>query len=273
MKTSPILTPLAVIASLAGCGGSSSLSGTNSFAGSYTGNLTLDGGKQGALALTVASTGAATGTLTVSNPSAAPSRGSAGFSFSVGTTNISGTVGNDGTLNISGTDAGSGLFTVGGQLTSAGGNVQINAAGQTFTGALSASTGGGGTIAFSNGNGANADLSNYPANPMVFMSTVGGASSIVTSPPGGGNSRSLLLLLLSDAVAGSTVTYTGNLSNSNTFQYSEGGTKTWRATSGTASVVARASNSFQITFNNVTMTADTDTGATGSFTINGTLSK
>lgn len=272
MHSKQFASTFAFAVTIVGCGGSSSNSSINPFAGTYTGNMTLDSSKNGALSLTVASSGAASGTLTVTAPSAAPTRGDGGFTFTVGTTNISGTVGSDGTLNITGTDAGSGLFTVGGQIGASGGNININAGGQTFTGTLGASTGGG-SITLTNGSGSNAIMSSFPANPLVLMSTIGGASSIVASPPGGGNARTLLLLLDATATPGSTVTYNGSSSNPNTFSYGEGGTKSWKATSGTASIVSRTTNSIQITFNNVTMTAETDTGATGTFTINGTLTK
>lgn len=272
MHSKQLASTFAIAVTIVGCGGSSSNSSTNPFAGTYTGNMTLDSSKNGALSLTVASSGAATGTLVVNAPSSAPTRGGGGFTFTVGTTNISGTVGSDGTLNITGTDAGSGLFTVGGQIGASGGNININAGGQTFTGTLSASTGGG-SITLTNGSGSNAIMSNFPANPLVFMSTIGGASSIVASPPGGGNARTLTLLLDAAAIAGSNVTYTGNPIDPNSFQYVESATKSWKATAGTASIVSRTSSTIQITFNNVTMTSVEGTGATGTFTINGTLTK
>jgi hypothetical protein len=55
--------------------------------------------------------------------------------------------------------------------------------------------------------------------------------------------------------------------------YGEGTTRTWRATSGTAKVVSRTAGTFELQFNNVILTAEGDTSATGSFTLNGTLKK
>lgn len=275
MKTNRLVPTLAIAISISGCGGSTSNSLINQYAGTYSGNLTLDNSKNGALALTVTSTGTATGTLTVTGPPTAPSRGANNFTFSLGTTNITGTVGSDGSINISGTDAGSGLFTVGGSIGANGGNITIDAGGQNYTGTISTNLngGGGGAITLTNGNGTNAILSNFPENPFILMSTVGGSSSIVASPQGGGNARTLLISLGTDAVPGSTVTYTSSNFASNTFSYGEGGSKSWRATAGTATIVSRTTNTFQISFNNVTMTAESDTSATGSFTLNGTLKK
>lgn len=271
MKFTQTTISSVLVAGLIGCGGSATTgSSTNPFTGTYTGSMTLDGGKTGDLSLTVASSGTATGTLDVK---ASKGRDGGTFTFTVGTINISGSVGADGTINITGTDANSGLFNVGGQLGSSGGNVNISAGGTTYTGTISASQSSGGSVTFSNASGANANLAPYPSNPIIIMSTVGGATSIVTSPPGGGNSRSLLLLLGSASTAGSTITYTGSGIANDTFQYSEDGVRFWRATGGTATVVARTNNTFQITFNNVTMTADPESTATGTFTVNGTLTK
>lgn len=272
------LTPIILAIGAAwGCGGAGTPNVlTNPYTGSYRSTLTLDGGKPGVLNLAVSSTGSASGTLAVSSPAALTRDGS--FTFSIGTHNVTGTVGTDGTISMTGTDNGTGAgdFSINGVLLSGqAGNVNIVAGGQTFTGTISASTGGGGggSLTFSNGSSTNANLAAYPSNPLVLMSTVAGASSIVASPPGGGNSRTLLLLLLPDATPGATVTFTGAKFNANAFRYGEDGTKNWIATSGTMTINSRTANTFSVTLNNVTMSAETDSDATGSFTVNGTFSK
>lgn len=275
MKNSFLLPLLPVLCIAVGCGGSGGSSIVNNpYAGAYNGNLTLDNGKPGVLNLTVTNSGTASGTLQVS--AAAPSRGGESFEFSVGTHNVSGTVGSDGTITMSGIDNGTGAgnFTVNGSLLSGGtGNVTINAGGQTYQATVSASGGGGsGSLTLSNGSGTNAIMSPFPSNPLILMSTVGGASAIVASPPGGGNARTLLLLLTEEVTPGTTITFDGD-ERGNTFRYNEGNDKGWIASSGTATVTARTANSFSITFNNVRMVADADSPATGSFTMNGTLTK
>lgn len=278
MNSKQLVSTLTLAITVVGCGGSGLNSLTNPFAGSYTSSLTLDSNKPATLALSVTSTGVATGTLTVSPPPVAPSRGSSGgFSFSIGTHNISGSVGSDGTINITGTDTGSGAgsFTVGGQINSGGnGTLNINAGGAVYNATISASgTGNTGNLTFSNGSGTNADLSPYPANPFILTSSVGGSMSIVVAPPGGGNARTFTLMLGSTATPGTTFTYGTIESTFNVMLYGEGTTKSWRATSGTATVVSRTANTFELQFNNVNLVAESDTSATGSFTLNGTLKK
>lgn len=273
------LTPIVLaIAAAWGCGGAGTPNVlTNPFTGSYRSTLTLDGGKPGVLDLAVSSTGSATGTLAVTSPAALTRDGS--FTFSIGTHNVTGTVGSDGTISMTGTDNGTGAgdFSInGGLLSGQAGNVNIVAGGQTFTGTISATTGGGGgggSLTLSNGVGTNANLTAFPSNPLVFMSTVAGASSIVASPSGGGNARTLSLLLLPEATPGTTMTFTGLQFNANSFIYGEDGTKHWLATAGTMTINSRTANTFSVTFNNVTMTAESDSDATGSFTMNGTFSK
>lgn len=277
MKTrSLFLVPL-LVGALVGCGGGGISPTTNPLAGTYKGNFALDSGKTGALNIIVDSAGAAQGTLAVTAPSARGREGDS-FSFTVGTTNVSGTVGTDGTVNVSGTDSGSGLFSVTGTLGATGGTLNIGAGGQIYTGTLSTNIGGGGggaggAITLGSGSGTNADLSNFPTNPLIFMSTVGDSSSIVASPPGGGNARTLLLLLGPNATPGESITYTGDPLEVNTLSYGEGTVKMWRAVSGTVKVNARTASTFELLFTNVRFEADSDTSATGSFVLNGTLSK
>ncbi|MEI7577238.1 MAG: hypothetical protein WCK51_10110 [Armatimonadota bacterium] len=278
MNSKQLVSTLAIAITVVGCGGSGANSATNPFTGNYTSSLKLDGNKPATLALNVSSTGDATGTLTVTAPAATPSRGaSSGFSFSIGTHNVSGSVGSDGTINITGTDTGTGAgtFTVGGQISSGGsGTLNVIAGGVTYTATISAaSTGNTGALTFSNGSGTNADLSAYPANPFILTSSVGESMSIVVAPPGGGNARTFTLMLGSTATPGTTFTYGTVQSTFNVMLYGEGNTKSWRATSGTATVVSRTASTFELQFNNVNLVAESDTSATGSFTLNGTLKK
>lgn len=278
MNSKQLASTFAIAITVVGCGGSGTNSSTNPFSGGYTSSLTLDNSKPATLSLNVSSTGDATGTLTVSAPPVAPGRGSSGgFTFSIGTHNVSGTVGPDGTINITGTDSGSGAgnFTVGGKINSGGsGTLNISAGGSTYTAAISASSSGNtGALTFSNGSGTNADLSAYPANPFILTSSVGDSMSIVVAPPGGGNARTFTLMLGSTATPGTTFTYGSVASTFNVMLYGEGTTKSWRATSGTATVVSRTATTFELRFTNVNLVAESDTSATGSFTLNGTLKK
>lgn len=268
MKFTQTTISSVLVAGLIGCGGSATTgSSTNPFTGTYTGSMTLDGGKTGDLSLTVASSGTATGTLDVK---ASKGRDGGTFTFTVGTINISGSVGPDGTINVTGTDANSGLFNVGGQFSSSGGNVNISAGGTNYTGTVSIARSGGGSVTFLNGSGTNAILSPYPANPFILMSTVGANSAVVAALPGGDNSRAFTFNLGSEAIPGSTVDLSAS---GNVFRYSEGSSKGWKSISGSMNIVARTGSTFQIQLVNVNMTAETDTSATGTFTVNGTLTK
>ncbi len=260
---------------LVGCGGSGTTPSANIFAGSYSSSLTLDGGKAGALSMAVTASGVASGTLSVSAPAAArPSRD--GFNFSVGTHTISGTVGADGTINISGTDGGTGAgsFTIDGNLSTTGnGSINVRAGGGTYVGTISTSTGGGGAgITLTNAQGTNANTANFPSNPIIILSTVGGSASLIASNAAGAGQRAIGVSMGTDAVTGATISY-GNLASFNQIFYTEAGTRNWNATSGTATIVSRTSNSVEIKFNNLTMTAESGTGATGTFVLNGTLKK
>jgi hypothetical protein len=266
-----LVSSFVLVAGLIGCGGSGVSSVANPFKGSYSGTLSLDAGKQGALSINIAANGAATGTMQVTEPSrAAKTREGGGFSFSVGTINVSGTVGNDGTITMTGTDANSGLFNVNGSVTSSGGTINVVAGGETYTGTISISTSGGGSVTFSNGSGTNADLSPYPSNPFILTSNVGGSMSVVVALPGGNNARAFTFMLGTDAVAGSTINYATSLIP---MFYTETGGESWIANGGTATVVSRGTGTFELQFNNVTFAPEAGTSGTGTFTINGSFRK
>lgn len=258
---------------MVGCGGSgtSTLAPTvNAFAGTYTSNMTLDAGKQGSMNLTVSSAGAATGTLTVS---AARSSREGGFSFTIGTISISGNVNSDGSFSLTGNDPTSGNFGASGQLnSSSSGTITVTAGGQTYTGGVTLGTGSG-SLTFTNVSGVNGITTNFPSNPYVVSSTVGGASAILILPSVNENTRSFTITLNSTALAGDVIPLTGILNQKAWVSYSTASDRDWDATGGTLEILARSGNTWSIRLNGATFTARTTGTAVGSFTASGTVTK
>lgn len=254
---------------LAGCGGSgSSATIANPFKGTYSSDLTLDSGKTGRLSVTIADSGATSGTLVVS---AARGGRDGDFTFTVGTINISGKANNDGTFTLSGTDANSGLFSVTGAATSSGGTVRITAGGQEYNGSMSMGTGSG-SLAFSAVEGAGINSSAFPSTPYVLSSTVMGSTSAIILTSVTENKRVFGITLSSTTQPGDVVSLTGILNNK-AYLYYEENEKGWDATGGTMEIVARSGNTWTVKVINAQFTARASTGSTGTFTVNGTVAK
>lgn len=262
-----------------GCAGSgSSVGGSvapNPYAGSYTSAPTLDGGKRGTLALTVAADGKATGTMSVAAPRTLAVTPAGPFSFTIGTMTVNGTVGNDGTLNITGTDPTSGGFSIGGQLGlgSANGSITVAAGGETWTSAIGISSGGGSaSLTYSGVTGANVNSSAWPSNPFVLRSDVAGSTAAVASPSATDNSRAISFNVGAAVKPGDSVTLNGANGLNATVLYQEGA-KTWIANGGTLKLVARSATTLRIELVNANFAADASTPATGTFKLSGTIAK
>jgi hypothetical protein len=258
---------------MVGCGGSGTSAITptaNPFAGSYTSTMTLDSGKQGSMNLAVSSTGAATGNLTVS---AARSSREGGFSFTIGTISITGNVNPDGSFSLSGNDPTSGNFGASGQLnSSSSGTITVTAGGQTYEGGVTLGTGSS-SLTFTNVSGVNGTATNFPSNPYVVSSTVGGASAILILPSVSENTRSFAITLNSTALAGDVIPLTGILNQKAWISYSTATDRDWDATGGTLEILARSGNTWSVRLNAATFTARTTGTATGTFTASGTVTK
>lgn len=265
----------AILTGCAGDGGGVSGSGASDFAGSYTADYTLDGGKSGDLAFTVAADSSASGTLVVAAPAVlSPATREGGFSFTVGSLTVTGSVSN-GQLNLTGTDPIAGGFTISGSLpTSPADNtvLTLSAGGTSYTAQVLVSQGGGsGSLTFTN-SGANINSAAFPTNPYVLMSTVAGNTALAAVPSITDNSRSVVLNLSADAAAGTThafaptfaavgASYTDNAS---------GDLVSWQAKSGSLKIISRTDSSVKVEFIGVVFSS---TELPGSFTLNGTLQK
>ena len=271
MKTICALLLLISLLAMAGCGGSGAAVLANPFAGAYRSTVTLDGGKNGVLDMSVASSGALTGTLTVSAPAALLSgRAPSDFSFSIGTITIAGSVTQSGTFNIQATDANSGLFSISGVLVGSGGNLTISAGTQTFDGTISSNVGGGGgggSITFSSVD-ANISGAAFGNNPFVLISNVGGYMAIVCSPSATEVNRAFTLTLSPEDVAGTILT----LDSAHTIVYTED-QKGFLSTSGSIKVVARSGNSVTVQLNDVLFVSESGGTGSGTFKVNGTIVK
>lgn len=265
---------------ISGCAGNNSgvTAPASRFAGSYGSSLTLDGGKRGTLALTVASDSTVTGTMTVAAAAPLIQRAAVPFSFTIGTIQVSGTVDANGALNLTGTDGASGAFTIGGTLSTTGqGTVTVGAGGQTFSGGIThgGSGGGGGgggtgdlTIANS---GATINFTSFPSKGYYFVSNVGTSYSVVAIPALTDSSRTIGLTLADVSKVGQTLTVT----NANNFDvasfYKEKDGPQYNAESGGIKIISFASAaSFELEFINVKYTSK---DAPGSFTLNGRMKR
>lgn len=282
MKSSQIFFLLPLAVTLIGCGGnggsSSNGSAANKYAGTYRSVIGLDSGKTGTLDLVAARNGSATGTLKV-EAARAVSRGE-GFSFTVGTMEVSGTVGKDGTFNLNGTDPNAGNFTIEGNLPlgNGTGNLTVNAGDQSYGATIGINMGtGSGSLTFSNIDGAGISGTPFPSNPYILVSTVSGNSAIVAIPAMTDSSRAFRILLNSTAVPGDSITLSGILNGKATVFYEEGQSghkKEWTATEGTLQVVARNGNNFTLKLVSAYFTPSSgDVPSTGSFAVNGSLTK
>ncbi len=258
---------------LIGCAGSGGgvTGGGISYAGSYKADFTLDGGKSGALAVTVAADSSAAGSLVVSAPPAARFSTREGFSFTAGTLAITGTITN-GQLSLTGTDPASGGFSITGSLpTTAGGSTTLTlvAGGTNYTAQCFISQGSGsGSVTFSN-NGASINASAFPSNPYILISTVAGSSAVVVVPSVSDTSRSILFTLGPSATTGTTVDLAGDFET--TLSYYEKATDlTWEAKTGKIKVLNRTNSSVSVQFIDPVFTC---TDATGSFKVTGTVTK
>lgn len=271
MKTICALLLLICMLAISGCGGSGAAVLANPFAGSYRSTVTLDGGKSGIFDMSVAPSGALTGTLTVSAPAAARlGRAPSDFSFSIGTITIAGSVTQSGTFNVQATDANSGLFSISGVLNVSGGNMTISAGTQTFDGTISSNVGGGGgggSITFSSVD-ANISGAAFGNNPFVLVSNVGGYMAIVCSPSATEVNRAFTLTLLPEDVAGTTLT----LDSAHTIVYTED-QKGFHSTSGTVKVVARSGSTVTVQLEDVLFVSESGGTGSGTFKVNGTIVK
>lgn len=271
MKTICALLLLISLLAMAGCGGSGGAVLANPFAGAYRSTVTLDGGKSGVLDMSVASSGALTGTLTVSAPAVLrPGRAPSDFSFSIGTITISGSVTQSGTFNVQATDADSGLFSISGVLVGSGGNLTISAGTQTFDATISSNVGGGGgggSITFSSVD-ANISGAAFGNNPFVLISNVGGYMAIVCSPSATEVNRAFTLTLTPDDVAGTILA----LDSAHTIVYTED-QKGFLSTSGSIKVVARSGNSVTVQLDDVLFVSESGGTGSGTFKVNGTIVK
>jgi hypothetical protein len=282
MKARLALFALAA-AVLAGCGGSGSNPSTlpnpnNEFAGQYRSTMTLDGGKQGTLNLTVSETGSATGTLTVAAASAVTRDP---FSFTVGgSLTVSGNVDTDGTFDIRGTDPLGGDFGITGNLPADGngtGSITVHAGGSTYTSTIGVAMGTGtGSITFSNVSGASISGAAFPSNPYILMSSVPAGSAILVIPSVTDTSRSLGLTIASTVPVGKKQPVGEQYFGEVLVVYGEGAeenVKEWRATSGHVTVVSRTATSVELKLENLHFEGEGKNAGTGTFTINGSIKK
>lgn len=277
MSTSRVFASLAAAllaaTALIGCAGNGGgVTGAGiSYAGSYKADFTLDGGKKGALALTVAPDSKASGVLTVTAPAPGRSSTREGFSFTVGTLTITGSVAN-GQLNVTGTDPASGGFTLTGSLpTSPSDNttLTLTAGGTNYTAQCLISQGGGtGSLTFTN-SGANINTAAFPSNPYILISSVAGSSAIVAIPSVTDNSRSILVTLGSTATAGSTIDLATSIETTAGY-YEKSTDLNWEAKTGSIKVLSRTDSSVSIQFIDPVFTCKT---SPGSFKLTGTITK
>lgn len=272
---------LLVAISIVGCGGSgSSVSSPNSYAGTYTGSTTVDGGKRAELSTTVGSDGTLSGTLQISAPLVVSTTGRGGrgdFSFSIGTFNISGTADANGNMTATGTDPIGGAFSISGTLaTSGNGSFAITAGGTTYNGTISVSIGSGtGNLTISGATGSNVNTAAWPSSPYILISEASGLTAFLAIPAANDNSRNLNLMVEARAVTGETYPIDpSNLASVTIFTYSDGtgaNTKTWIAQSGTFKVLGRSAGKLKFELKDAVFTPSNDSGnlATGSFTLNG----
>lgn len=266
------LIPLLLLI-LAGCAGNGTSTTKSPYAGSYKGSTTLDGGKKGELAYTIAEDGSVTGTLTVSAPAATKGQD---FNFTFGTMTIEGHIDDDGTITLTGTDPNSGGFTITGKVNPDGSaTLTITAGGSTFTVNITSTGGGGGSgsITFSDGSGTNANLAAWPSNPFILMSSVADNISLVTTPSPTDNTRSFVINVNANLSAGSTYTFSKDNTDA-AMVYGEGDNH-WLATSGQMKIITKTATNFEAEFINVGFEPDIDpaSSATGTFKINGSLKK
>lgn len=258
---------------LIGCGGDGGgVTGSgHSYAGSYKADFTLDGGKKGALALTVAADSEVSGTLAVTAP--APSRDSTreGFTFTIGTLTVTGTVAN-GQLNVTGSDPASGGFTLTGSLpTSAGDNttLTLTAGGTNYTAQCLISQGSGSSSLTFTNSGANINAAAFPSNPYILISSVAGSSAVLIVPSVTDSSRSFNLTLGASATAGTTIDLAGNFETVLSY-YEKSTDLNWLAKTGKIKVLSRTDSSVSVQFIDPVFTSK---DATGSFTVTGTVTK
>lgn len=144
-----------VILSVLGCGGGGASSPTT-HSHQYTGSGPLDGTKVGKLDLTVAASGVAVGTYSVTTSPSAPS-GRGGFSFPLGVWIVRGSLDLTGNYTLSGDAGGSTPFSVTGSLPTGVTNLtyQVAVSGTTFSGTMHPRSGSVGweTINFGNADG------------------------------------------------------------------------------------------------------------------------
>ncbi len=278
MKTVISLFILLVVFSslaLVGCAGNgSSIGGSpGSYAGSYDADFTLDGDRAGALSLTVASDGSASGTLIVSTPPRMVPSTEAEFSFTAGTIQISGEVNGDGSFSLTGTDPNSGSFTVTGNLPANGsgtGTVTITAGGMQYHAEISVHQGGGtGSLKFSDVT-AGINSADFGASPYIIISHLSGNYSIVAIPSAQDNSRSFVLNIDSSVVEGDSVDLSTASSVGITYRDTTSNDVDWNPVSGILKIVKLSPTSIELEFKGIEFTSD---DASGSFEVNGTLKK
>lgn len=271
---STLVAILAAATALTGCAGNGagpSTGGGISYAGSYSAAFTLDAGKTGDLSLAVAPDSSVSGSLVVKGAPAAPSGRAGGFSFTVGSLTVTGSIAN-GILNLMGTDPNAGGFTITGSLpVKAGDNtvLTLTAGGTSYTAQCLVSQGSGsGSLTFVN-NGASINSAAFPAAPYVAMSTVGGDTAIVAVPSVSDTSRSFSILMNASASSGMTIDLaTSKAISMGYFEQSTG--FNWNAVSGSVQIVSRTDSGFSLKFTDIVFTS---TDSSGSFKVNGALSK
>ena len=265
-----------------GCGGDSAASTTGATR-AYTSTVSLSNGQSGALSMSVTSSGAATGTLTVNDSADVRSVTRA----VVATVSLSGTVSSAGVVNLTGHYADSEGVTQNVSVTgnvagiangASGGSLALGIFNQTFNGAWTftatanpggGSGGGGAAITFSNPSSANADTTNLNVTLVGGAATnlpVIGKSLVITATVGNSYARYASFGIIGDYTVGQSYTLDDN---NYSVTYGEGGQagKQWRANGGTIKITAATSSKITFVITNAAMQPSSG-GAAGAFTLN-----
>lgn len=263
----PIVFVPAFAVLFAGCGGAGGGSASpGTYAGDYTGTVTLDGTRSGALAMTIDSRGIVRGTFAVTDPGSSPTS-----IFPLGTFSILGTAGGDGSFSTTG-ESGINRFVISGRVPQSprGPLLVVSKNGQGFSGTFAGGGPGPGPI---------------PGNGLTFTGTAGSNVSGSFAPPYAvnlsalgqriaftvrqtGEDRSKTLEGFTDIPVGTTANVGGTSAQQATIRYEEG-FNGWNGLGGTVRLVSSSPYVLQLT--DVTMVPDPTSNAQGTFRISGTI--
>ena len=283
MKRINLLAVLPLVVALTACGGGGAATGGGgSFAaGTYSGSVTEGTGHAAAISLAVAGNGTITGSTTLFDTSTAST---------VSTATLTGTAQSDGTFSATGTygRAGGGAVTVTGTIPSTGtvsGTISVNDNGNNYIGHVSLPPKCSATV--SAASGVNCQVGSFVMDAYYTQQNQDHTSYFEWGGDGGERTpiqagQRCIVFHITDPnliVAGHTynLVWPGSApfdqQRELTFQEmtSPSADHSWSATGGTLTVDSIVG--FKITFhvNNATMVANNGTGATGSFTFNGTF--